>query len=48
MTTVSIDLRTKDVMLSCDICQDVTITSAMPTSDEVDQAVDNYKAEHKH
>lgn len=48
MTTISVDLRTKDVMLSCDICQDVTITAAMPTSAEVDQVVVDYKEKHKH
>lgn len=48
MTTISIDLRTKDVMMSCDICQDVTLTTSTGTFEEIDKKVQAYKEDHKH
>lgn len=47
MITTSIDLRTKDAMLSCDICDDTTLTTT-GSYEEVDAQIQAYKEEHKH
>ena len=48
MTTVSIDLRTKDAILTCDICQDITLTTSAESFEEVDKRVQAYKENHNH